>query len=115
MKKKIIIAFGCVFGLVLLAIVLIPVFVDANKFRPQIEKIVEENLNADLELGQLGLSLWGGLHIGIEHLNLSEKDSQGKRRIFSMKDVRLEIPILSVFSGRPEADSRRSRPPDPSG
>ena len=70
MIKKIFIFFGALVGLFVLAAILVPLFFDANKYRPQIEKLVEENVNADLELGKLQLSLWGGLHIGIEKLVL---------------------------------------------
>ena len=78
MLKKIGIVIGVLVGLFVAAAVLVPFFVDANKYRPQIEKLVEENINADLELGKLSLSLWGGLHIGVEKLVLSEKGASFK-------------------------------------
>src|SRR3984957_245235 len=100
MFKKILMVFGALIGLFIVAALLLPVFVDANKYRPQIEKLVEENINADLELGKLTLSLWGGLHIEVEKLVLSDKGTHGAKPIFSMKDAKLEIPILSVISGK---------------
>ena len=102
MIKKIILIIGSLFVLFICAALLLPVFVDANKYRPQIEKLVEENMNADLELGTLKLSLWGGLHIGVEKLVLSEKGTRGAKPIFAMNDAKLEIPILSVLTGRPD-------------
>lgn len=101
MLKKVLVAVGVLIGLFVVAAICVPIFVDANKFRPQIEKAVSENINGDLQLGKLSLSLWGGLHVGIDELVLSEKGSEGKKPIFSMKDAKLEIPILSVFSGKP--------------
>jgi uncharacterized protein involved in outer membrane biogenesis len=100
--KKILVIIGSVFVLFVCAALLLPVFVDANKYRPQIEKLVEENINADLELGKLTLSLWGGLHIEVEKLVLSEKGSHGAKPIFAMNDAKLEIPIMSVLSAHPD-------------
>ncbi|MDZ4677340.1 MAG: AsmA family protein [Oligoflexia bacterium] len=101
MLKKLLIFVGVLVGLFVLALVLVPLFVDANKFRPQIVKTVEDNLNADLELGNLKLSLWGGVNIQIEKLVLSEKGSQGKAIVFAMTDAKLKVPFSSILSGNP--------------
>src|SRR3982074_68528 len=102
MLKKLLAGVGILFGLFILVLLLVPLFFDANKYRPQIEKLVEENLNADLELGKLNLSLWGGLHVEIDKLVLSEKGSRGRSPMFTMNNAKLEIPITSVFSGKPD-------------
>jgi uncharacterized protein involved in outer membrane biogenesis len=102
MLKKFFIGVGVLVGLFVIAALLIPVFVDANKYRPQIEKLVEENVNADLQLGSLSLSLWGGLHIRVEKLILSEKNSHGERPIVSLNDFDLKISIASLLSGKPD-------------
>src|ERR1700683_2042727 len=101
MFKKLLIGVGVLFGLFVLAAILVPIFVDANKYRPQIEKLVEDNVNADLQLGKLSLSLWGGLHIGVEKLILSEQGSRGEKPIVAFKDFNLNISLLSVLTGKP--------------
>ncbi len=110
MLKKLGIGISVIFGLFVLAAIIVPLFFDANKFRPQIEKIVRDNLNADFELGNLKLSLWGGLHIGVEKMVLSEKGSGGKRPLVSMNDAQLVIPISSLFSGKPDITLSVQRP-----
>lgn len=99
MLKKVLIGIAGLVGLLVVAILLIPLFIDANKFRPKIESAVEENLNADLQLGKLGLSLWGGVNIEVDKLVLTDKG--GTAPVFSMSNAKLKIPYLSVLSGTP--------------
>jgi uncharacterized protein involved in outer membrane biogenesis len=102
MFKKLSIVLGIIVGLFVLAAVLVPLFFDANKYRPEIEKLVEDNMNADLQLGKLKLSLWGGVNINVEKLVLSEKGTQGSKPVVSFNDFSLEISIASLFKGRPD-------------
>lgn len=99
MLKKLLIGLGVIIGLVVLAIVAIPFFFDANKLRPEIKKIVEQNLNADFSIGELKLSLWGGVNFQISQMTLSEK---GGKPLFSMKDAKLVLPFSSVLGGKPD-------------
>jgi uncharacterized protein involved in outer membrane biogenesis len=102
MLRKFLIGVGILFGLLLAVIIIVPLVFDANKYKPQIEKIVEENLNADLELGELKLSLWGGIHFDVSKAILSEKGSHGAKPVFSVEDAKLELPLASILSGHPD-------------
>ncbi|MCC6276990.1 MAG: AsmA family protein [Oligoflexia bacterium] len=100
--KKVLIGIGVFLAALVLVAVTLPFFIDANKYRPQIIKAVEENVNADLELGELSLSLWGGIKIKIEKLVLSEKGSNGKAPIFGMNNGALKISLLSLLTAKPD-------------
>jgi hypothetical protein len=58
-------------------------------------------MNADLQLGKLTLSLWGGVHFEVEKLLLSEKGSQGAKPLVALNDFNLEVSLASIFSGKP--------------
>ncbi len=47
------IIFGGLFALMLLAAILVPLFVNVDSFRPDIEKTVNEQINGKFELGKL--------------------------------------------------------------
>ncbi len=102
MFKKILIGLAGFVVLIIVAVLLIPVFVDANKFKPQIEKAVTDNLNADFEIGNIKLSFWGGIFLEIDKMVLSEKGTHGGQGIFDMKNAKLELPFSSVFGGKPD-------------
>jgi hypothetical protein len=89
---------GGLIALILIAIVTIPMFVDVDKYRPQIVKAADAQMNGSLELGKLSLSLWGKVHVGVDGLNI--RDAQGKS-VVSVKDASFDLPYLSVISGAP--------------
>ncbi len=96
--KKVMKVFAVVAAVVLMAILTIPFFVNVDKFRPEIVKVVNTKLKGSLELGKLSLSLWGRIHIGIDGLKVS--DSKG-HAVLSVKDASFDLPYLSVLSGAP--------------
>lgn len=98
MLKKILIGLGVLVGLLLVAIIVIPLVVDVDKYRPQIVEAVNQKINGKFELGHLKLSLWGKVQIDAEGLSL--KDAGGTE-IVKVKDVHFHLPFLSILSGSP--------------
>ena len=54
--KKLVIAFGGLFSLLVVAAIVVPLVVDVDKYRPMIVSKADEMLNGKLELGKLGLT-----------------------------------------------------------
>jgi uncharacterized protein involved in outer membrane biogenesis len=96
--KKLLTVFGVLFALFLVAIVVIPMVVDVDKYRPQIVKAANERLNGKLELGQLKLSLWGSIRVQVGGLDLS--DAKGNK-VVAVKDAYVVVPWTSIFGGAP--------------
>jgi uncharacterized protein involved in outer membrane biogenesis len=107
MGKKILIAVGALFALMVVAIVAIPFFVDVDKYRPQIVTKANEYLNGKLELGKLSLSLWGQIKVRIDGLSISDPSGQ---KVFSVQDAYFHIPFTSVFAGSPELILKADNP-----
>src|ERR1019366_3992172 len=98
MKKKLAWFLGAFFGLILIAMIVIPVAVDVDKYRPQIVQVANKHLNGKLELGKLTLSLWGKILVRIDGLKLM--DSQN-HQLISVQDAFIHIPFSSFLSGSP--------------
>ncbi len=96
--KKILIVLGSLVALFLVAIVVIPLVVDVDEYRPKIVKAANEKINGTLELGKLKLSLWGSIRVEIGGLTLS--DAQGTKLV-AVKDAFVSIPWTSIFGGSP--------------
>lgn len=96
--KKFLIVIGSLFVLFLAAIVVIPMVVDVDQYRPKILKQANEKLNGKLELGKLQLSLWGTIRVKIEGLDLTDVKGQ---KVVSVKDAFVTVPWTSIFSGSP--------------
>lgn len=96
--KKVALFFGGFVVLLLVLIVSIPLFVNVDKYRPQIVDAANQEINGTLELGKLSLSLWGQIRVEVGGVSL--KDSAGKEMV-SVKDAYFHVPFTSIFSGSP--------------
>jgi uncharacterized protein involved in outer membrane biogenesis len=98
--KKALWIIGGLFIVLLVAVVSVPLFVDVDRYRPQITEEVNKRINGQLELGKLKLSLWGAIKIHAESIVL--KVNGFPEPLVNTDQFRLEIPYLSVLSGKPE-------------
>lgn len=96
--KKILIVLGSLVALFFAAIIVLPMVVDVDSYRPQIVKLAGEKINGKLELGKLKLSLWGSIRVEIGGLDLSDAKNV---KVVSVKDAFVAIPWSSVFGGSP--------------
>jgi len=96
--KKIAIILGTLVFLALAAIVIVPMVVDVDQYRPQALKAVNEKLNGKLDLGHLKLSLWGSIRVEIDGLSLVDVKSN---KVIAVKDAFISIPWTSIFGGSP--------------
>ncbi|MBI2606160.1 MAG: AsmA family protein [Deltaproteobacteria bacterium] len=97
--KKFFIGLGSLFGLLVVAAIVIPLVVDVDKYRPVIVEKANEYINGKLEIGKLSLSLWGRVNVRIDGLKLFDAKGQP---VVDVKDAALNIPLMSVISGAPE-------------
>ena len=91
MKKKIFLAVSAIAGLVLLAVLGLGLFLDANQFRPQIEAALGGALGRKVSIGNVKVALFsGGMSIddltiaddpGLQHRSIRDGQSgHGRRR-----------------------------------
>jgi AsmA protein len=59
-KKRILLAAAAVCGVLLLAIVALPFFIDVDHFRPTLESRLKDSLGRDVKIGHLSLSILAG-------------------------------------------------------
>jgi len=105
--KKVLVGLGVVVALFIVAIIVIPLVVDVDQYRPKIVAAVNDRLNGKLELGHLELSLWGTISVSIEGLNLEDAQS---RKVISVKDAYVRIPWTSLLGGSPLLTFKMDRP-----
>lgn len=96
--KKIFIILGTLVVLAFAAIIVVPMVVDVDQYRPQALKAVNEKLNGKLDLGHLKLSLWGSIRVEIDGLTLTDAKAN---KVVAVKDAFVSIPWASIFGGSP--------------
>ncbi len=105
--KKLFIAIGGLIFLLLAAIIVIPLVVDVDKYRPQIVSAANEHIYGKIELGKLTLSLWGQIRVEVEGLSLS--DAAG-RKVLSVRDAFFHVSFSSIFAGAPLLTFKMTHP-----
>lgn len=98
--KKVLLLLGGLFLILLVAVISVPLFVDVDQYRPLIVAEANKKVNGKIELGKLKLSLWGAVKINAESIKVSVNGYPGQ--LVNTTQFRLEIPFLSVITGRPQ-------------
>jgi uncharacterized protein involved in outer membrane biogenesis len=105
---KTILVWGGGFVLLVIAILaVLPFVIDVDQFRPTIVKIANENINGELKIGKLSLSLWGKVEIDIDGIELA--DPAGNKLV-SVKESYALISFGSILAGAPKLVLKLAEP-----
>ncbi|CAK9251998.1 unnamed protein product [Sphagnum jensenii] len=85
----------------------IPMVVDVDKYRPQIVSAVDEHINGKVELGKLSLSLWGKVSVDIAGVKVTDS---GGHPVVSVNNAFIDIPLLPILTGSPEVTFKMQSP-----
>ncbi len=99
MKKSVKIGLAVVIGVPVLAAVLVPLFVDANTFRPMIESRLSTALARKVTLGNLSLSVWTGSLVAND-LEIAEDPKFGQTPFFTAKRLRIGVQLAPLIFKR---------------
>lgn len=98
MKKLIYIAGGIVL-VSLVAIVILPFVIDANRFRPDIERLMSEALNRKVTIGNIQLSiLSGGVAVG--NLTIADDPAFSRDPFLTAKSVTVGVEMQPLIFSR---------------
>lgn len=103
MIKKLFLALVVLVVVLVLAAVALVLFVDVNRFKPQIESLVAEQTGRNLSIdGDLSLSLFPRLALSLPPTTLSEPDGQGQP--FSIQGASVGVAVMPLLSGSLQAE-----------
>ncbi|WP_158788800.1 AsmA family protein [Granulicella sp. L46] len=96
MKKSVKIGLAAAIALPILAVAAIPLFVDANTFRPIIESRLTAALSRKVTLGDLSLSLRTGALVAND-LSIAEDPKFGQTPFFTAKQLRIGVEMKPLI------------------
>jgi len=106
MVRKLLIGVAVAVVLVVGGLLALATFVDVDRFKPQIENIVQEKLHRRLTIdGKLSLSVFPRIAVALPPTRLS--DLAGKQDAASLQGARITVALFPLLSGRIEADTIR--------
>lgn len=97
--KKVFLYFFGIFIVLIGLLIVIPMLVDLNHFKPQIQKEISKNIHADVDFSSIRLKLIP--HIGFHIADFSVKNADAKFKgtsLFSVKSVDLKVDFFALFS-----------------
>ena len=102
MLRTILLGLGALLALLGLAALALPLFIDANAFRPQIEQAVAGRFKRTLSInGDLRLSVFPRLAVVLPKTTLSERESD--RTFARLEQARIRVALWPLLAGRFEA------------
>lgn len=96
--KRILFITSCLVLLILSTLASIAFFIDVDRYRPDIIRLINERINGQAEIGQLSLNLWGKIEIEINGLKVQYPDGQ---TALQMDQASIYFPFSNFFRGQP--------------
>ena len=99
MARKVIYIAGGVILVLLLAAILLPFVVDANRFRPEIESSLDSALNRKVDIGNIRLSILSG-GVTVENIAISDDPSFNTGPFLKAKSLSVNLEMLPLILSR---------------
>ena len=101
MKKKVVIIPLSILISLFLILLIIPFFVNLNKFKPQIQQAIASNLNAKIDFSSVELTIFSGLGFKLNDVVLINTDSTFKdTKLLQVKEVKFNTQLFPLLAGK---------------
>ena len=97
--KKIFVIAGIVVGVLLLILVALPLFINVDQFRPQIEAQISSALGRKVEIGKLSLSLLAG-GVTASDLTISDDPAFSNQPFLKAKSLNVGVDLMGMIFSR---------------
>lgn len=98
--KKAAIITGMVVGALIGFSLLLPHFLNVDKYRNLAARIAGDKINRQVTIDHLKLSIWGGLGVELRNLTVSDREGSGNVDFISAKRVKVEVKVLPLLKKR---------------
>lgn len=98
MKRLLIIA-GVVVGVLVLAVVLVPLFINVDSFRPELETKLSAALNRPVQIGKLTASIWSG-GAAAENISIADDPAFNKDPFLQASSVKVGLRLAPLIFSR---------------
>jgi AsmA protein len=97
---------GLVLVLIVGAVVLVPMFVDVQKYKPEIEALVTEQTGRSFSMGDdIKLSVFPWVGVSLSDLKLGNAPGFDKEQMISVKGFEVRLKVMPLFSRQIQVDT----------
>ena len=90
---------GILVGVLLVILIALPFFINANSFRPAIEQQLSSALGRGVQIGNLSLSIFSG-SLSAEHLSISDDPSFNQSPFLTGKSLKIGVELWPLIASR---------------
>jgi AsmA protein len=99
MSRKLLYIGGGIVAVLLLIILILPMFLDANQYRPRIETMMSEALNRKVSIGNISLSIFSG-GVSVENLTVADDPAFSKDPFLQARTVTIAVELMPLIFSR---------------
>lgn len=83
-------------GILIVIVIAIPFFVDANTFRPKLEAELTDALGRTVKVGNLSLSLFSG-SVSADDISIADDPAFGKTPFVQAKSLKVGVELIPLI------------------
>jgi len=99
MRKRVLIILAAVVGVLVVAILALPFLIDADQFRPTIEKELQAALGREVKIGKLSLSVLSG-GVTAEEITIADDPAFSRSAFLRAKELNVGVEMLPLIFSR---------------
>src|ERR1700677_4586490 len=112
MKKKPLVIIGVIVAVILLIILALPLFVNANKFKPTLETQLTSALGRKVTIGDISLAIFSG-GVTVSDVAIADDPKFSSSPFLTAKDLTVGVELMPlIFSKKLEVRSIEIRDPE---
>ena len=96
LKKRWLRVVGIVIACFLLLVIVLPLFINVNSFRPKIESEATNALGRQVKLGDLSLSIFSG-SVGVEDISIADDPAFSKSSFITAKSLKVGVELMPLI------------------
>ena len=96
-----------VVGLLIVALMVIPFFIDVNTYKNQIEQTVEDSTGRHLSIGHMNATLFPSVGVELDDVHLANRGGFAKRDFLSVKHLHVKLALMPLLSKQVEIQHLR--------
>lgn len=90
---------GIIIALLIIAVIIVPFFIDANTFRPKLESELTDALGRQVKVGNLSLSLWSG-SVAADNIAIADDPQFSNAPFVQAKSLKVGVELLPLIFSR---------------
>ncbi len=98
-RKKLLYIGGGILVVLLLILLILPMFLDANQYRPRIEAAMSDALNRKVSIGNISLSILSG-GVSVENLSVADDPAFSNDPFLQARTVTIGVELMPLIFSR---------------